>query len=339
MKQLLLLAAVLGIYCIAPAQNVGINETTPSAKFEIKGTGSSSATSAFIVKNSASSLIMRVRDDGNIGIGVGTPQYRMDINGRIRIQTGSLGNITTTSGIWLDDFRDGTTRIFTGMQDSIRWGLYGENSGLGWDFNFNSRTGNVGMGMIGGSGKLTINQVSGNNIDFYGNGDYSGSVRSTDTSLALYSSYGGFLCFPSPCTPPPPKDLFLNPQSTGFLSPIAGRVGIRTYNLATGYALSVGGKIISEEVRVQLSSAWPDYVFNRNYKLMSLPQLEQYIEDNQHLPNIPSAVEMQGGQDLGEIQRRMMEKIEELHLYMIELDKENKELRKEIESLKKKKRK
>jgi hypothetical protein len=92
-------------------------------------------------------------------------------------------------------------------------------------------------------------------------------------------------------------------------------------------------------VRVQLRSAWPDYVFRRNYNLMSLPQLEQYIGKNQHLPNIPSAVEMQGGQDLGEMQRKMMEKIEELHLYMIQLDKENKELKKEIETLKQKNKK
>ena len=90
-----------------------------------------------------------------------------------------------------------------------------------------------------------------------------------------------------------------------------------------GYKLRVFGKIISEEVRVQLTSAWPDYVFEEGYKKLTLPELETYLKENKHLPNVPSAADIdKDGQQLGEIQRKMLEKIEELSLYVIELKKE-----------------
>ena len=92
--------------------------------------------------------------------------------------------------------------------------------------------------------------------------------------------------------------------------------------LGVGYKLRVYGKIISEEVRVQLKTAWPDYVFGKNYKLRSLPEIEKYIAENNHLPNIPAAAEVEkSGIALGEMQSKMMEKIEELTLYIIELNK------------------
>jgi hypothetical protein len=93
--------------------------------------------------------------------------------------------------------------------------------------------------------------------------------------------------------------------------------------LAAGYKLKVFGKIISEEVRVQLKTAWPDYVFEKNYKKLSLSELEKFVNENKHLPNIPSAAEVEKeGQHIGEIQRKVLEKIEELSLYIIELKKE-----------------
>lgn len=100
--------------------------------------------------------------------------------------------------------------------------------------------------------------------------------------------------------------------------------------LGSGYKLKVFGKIISEEVRVQLKTAWPDYVFEKNYQLRSLDDVGKFIETNKHLPGIPSAAEIEkDGQMLGELQRKLLEKVEELTLYVIEL-------KKEIELLKKK---
>ncbi|MFU8844490.1 MAG: hypothetical protein ACNA7V_11860 [Bacteroidales bacterium] len=116
---------------------------------------------------------------------------------------------------------------------------------------------------------------------------------------------------------------------------ISSNLRIGTTTQATGYALSVNGKIIATEVRVEAFSNWPDYVFAEDYKLMSLEELEQSINENQHLPGIPSAQEVsETGFDLGDMQRRLLEKVEELTLYTIQQEKMIKELQQEIKSMK-----
>ncbi len=94
-------------------------------------------------------------------------------------------------------------------------------------------------------------------------------------------------------------------------------------------------KIYAEEISVQLNAigiSWPDYVFKDDYKLSSLAEVEEYIEENKHLPNVPSEEEvLKDGINLGEMDAILLRKIEELTLYMIDLKKENKELRQLIE--------
>ncbi len=102
-------------------------------------------------------------------------------------------------------------------------------------------------------------------------------------------------------------------------------------SIPLGYMLAVDGKIISEEVKVQLSGNWPDYVFDNKYKLLSLNELKNFIVVNKHLPNIPSAAEVEkNGIELGDMQKRMMEKIEELTLYILDLQKQVEELKKTV---------
>lgn len=117
-----------------------------------------------------------------------------------------------------------------------------------------------------------------------------------------------------------------------------GRVGIGVQlatNLATGYMLSVDGKIISEELRIQNSNNWPDYVFADHYELMPLDKLKESIAKHKHLPNIPSAeVVAANGILVGDMQKRMMEKIEELTLYILDMNEVNKQQQAEIEQLK-----
>ena len=79
---------------------------------------------------------------------------------------------------------------------------------------------------------------------------------------------------------------------------------------------------------MQLTAAWPDYVFEEGYKKLSIPELETYLKEHKHLPNVPSAKEVQeNGQHLGEIQLKMMEKLEEMSLYIIDLQKQITELK------------
>jgi len=116
---------------------------------------------------------------------------------------------------------------------------------------------------------------------------------------------------------------------------IANDVRIGTQQQATGYSVSVNGKIACTEVLVQAPASWPDYVFAKDYKLMSLPELEQSIRSNKHLPGIPSCKEVEkGGIQLGDMQKKLLEKVEELTLHMIDQNKQIVDLQKEINVLK-----
>jgi len=101
-----------------------------------------------------------------------------------------------------------------------------------------------------------------------------------------------------------------------------GRVGIGTTYIPSNYKLAVAGKIIAEEVMVKLQSAgWPDYVFNQDYKLRPLHEVKEFVKTNKHLPDIPSAAQVvENGLSMGEMQSKLLQKIEELTLYIIELE-------------------
>ena len=115
-----------------------------------------------------------------------------------------------------------------------------------------------------------------------------------------------------------------------------GNFSIGTTTDAPGYIFRVGGKMIAEEIRVKNRAAWPDYVFDPAYRLQTLEQVEQFIQQNKHLPNVPPAAEVQQqGIAIGEMQQKLMEKVEELTLYLIHANKQIKLLQQEVQSLKK----
>jgi len=104
---------------------------------------------------------------------------------------------------------------------------------------------------------------------------------------------------------------------------IANDLRIGTTQQAAGYSLSVNGKIACTEVLVQALAGWPDYVFAKDYKLMSLTDLEKSIQTNKHLPGIPSAIEVENqGIQLGDMQKKLLEKVEELTLHLIDQNKQ-----------------
>ena len=113
-----------------------------------------------------------------------------------------------------------------------------------------------------------------------------------------------------------------------------GNVGIGTTD-TQGYKLAVAGKMVTEEVVVALQADWADFVFNKDYKLRKLEEVESFIDENNHLPDIPSEKEvLENGIPLGEMDAKLLQKIEELTLYMIEMNKEVKVLKNENEILK-----
>jgi hypothetical protein len=99
------------------------------------------------------------------------------------------------------------------------------------------------------------------------------------------------------------------------------------------YTLGVSGKIVAKEIYVTLTN-WADYVFDDTYKLKSLNELETYIKNNKHLPNVPTTCEIiENGNNTGETDRILLEKIEELTLYIIEQNKKIEALEKKMENV------
>lgn len=114
-----------------------------------------------------------------------------------------------------------------------------------------------------------------------------------------------------------------------------GRVGIGT--LSPQYKLSVKGRIACNEVLVEDVTNWPDFVFAKDYALMSLPDLKAFVREHKHLPNMPSEREVkQEGVSLNEMNKKLLQKVEELTLYVLQLKEENKEQNQQIETLLKK---
>ncbi|HEY7389599.1 MAG TPA: hypothetical protein VH640_13880, partial [Bryobacteraceae bacterium] len=100
----------------------------------------------------------------------------------------------------------------------------------------------------------------------------------------------------------------------------------------TNCKLSVAGAIQAEEVVV--NSGWSDYVFDPGYTLTPLDQVAGYIQEHHHLPDIPSAAEVKDrGIKVGEIQAKLLAKIEELTLHMIQSEQRNRELEDRISKL------
>ncbi|UTW63137.1 hypothetical protein KFE98_02985 [bacterium SCSIO 12741] len=128
---------------------------------------------------------------------------------------------------------------------------------------------------------------------------------------------------------------FWSPEHTNSRVYFANtKVGIGTTKMGSGpYKLFVAGGIRTEEVKVDLASTWPDYVFEEEYELKDLSEVKEFIEENHHLPNVPSAAEMEDGIELGEMVRLQMEKIEELTMYLIELEEKNAALEEKVEGL------
>jgi len=108
-----------------------------------------------------------------------------------------------------------------------------------------------------------------------------------------------------------------------------GNIGIGTTN--PKYLLSVKGKIGAGEIVVEDVTAWADFVFNSDYRLMPLAEVESFIQENNHLPDVPSETEVkEKGINVAEMNAKLLQKIEELTLYVIEQNKRIEELEKQV---------
>lgn len=113
--------------------------------------------------------------------------------------------------------------------------------------------------------------------------------------------------------------------------PSSGQTSIGGPDRATGYELSVPGQIMCDDLTIDDVNDWPDYVFEKDYRLMSLTDLRKFIEVNKHLPNVPSAAIInKTGLQMKEMTTALMEKVEELTLYIFQLQNQVDELKNQL---------
>ena len=282
---------------------------------------------------------MTIKANGNIGIGTSAPGALLHIN-----------NGNDSYGAILANANESSFSLYTktlGTQpvniESFRIGLkYGldENNGyisfyrgdgtgggfLGLGTNGSERVriskdGNVGIGTANPLANLQVMGGIGINTGVAGNLSSGGSLAIGDGDTGLKQQGDGIL------------SIFTNNTERIRISNGQGNVGIGT--TAPDEKLTVKGRIHAEEVKVDLSVPGPDYVFKKGYDLKSLEEVQEHIRAKGHLPNIPSAQEMEkNGVELGLMNMKLLEKIEELTLYTIEQQKRIQHLEKENETLK-----
>lgn len=203
-----------------------------------------------------------------------------------------------------------------------------------WTFNFGMSNTYAGMSVYDMNGNNRMSFSGNTNTTYYSIDDQGGNnifKVSRDPSLGSYihmpyanskiviGGYGSYLSN---------EPLKLIVKDGNAL--IEGNVGIGTSSFMDGlttYKLSVDGKIRAEGVKVYTD--WADFVFEHDYNLPTLEEVEEYITENGHLKDIPSAEEVEkNGIELGEMNKLLLQKVEELTLYVIDLKKEINQIKK-----------
>ncbi len=211
--------------------------------------------------------------------------------------------------------------------------------------------GNVGIGTTNPTGKLEIsggnlivnrplNKVDNNGISEFSAFEINNSFASGQTGYVkvFYPSYNNLLFgadYDGHIGGVQPNIQF-GQKDTPVLTVVnngnyTGNVGIGTQNPA--YKLDVLGTIRAKEVLVNLDGG-ADFVFEKGYKLLPIEHVANYVQENKHLPDIPSANEMvKNGVSMGDMQVKLLQKVEELTLYAIQQNKEIEILKKRINEL------
>jgi hypothetical protein len=285
---------------------------------------------------------MRITAAGKVGIGMNAPGAQLHINS-INTTTNTRGNvfISTSDAAAIDlggqlsfgGSYTGTTQTYwagiAGRKENVTDSDYAgylqfstrKNAGNSLERMRVTSDGNLGIGTPSPGLKTHINGITGfpattgtaqmgvlrlqglssNAVLDFGVNGVSGAYLQSTNQTALNANY----------------PLLLNPNGGG--------VSIGTTDMPAGHRLAVNGSVIATSVTVKVKNDWPDYVFKKAYKLPTLTEVKDYIDQNHHLPDMPSEKEViTNGLNLGEMNKILTKKVEELTLYLIEQDTEKK---------------
>lgn len=286
---------------------------------------------------------MRITEDGNIGIGTTSPGAKLEIVGAVRLNPGATGYYAEHDYL-------GTTYNFgiSEVSDNVRFNIAGGGTwtaGGGFNFQLAGSTklrihkdGNIGIGTTSPGARLDVRASgnSGNQFRVTDTDGASAAVRTYSTNdgdgliLNQYYAVGGSPYLRNADFVASMSDISAT-QMRFFTKPLSGTPALRLLidkdgNVGIGTTtpsekLFINGNIKAQKVIVT-QIGWSDYVFNKDYKLRSLQNLEAFINQYKHLPEVPTAKEVEAkGISVGDNQALLLRKIEELTLYVIELNK------------------
>ena len=297
------------------------------------------------------SVLAGDRIDFNAGSALSFYRFNksLELKGDIKAYTGGLGLYTGTGS---------TPRIYMGTTKAVGINTATPNANATLDVNGHLYLSNSAPSINVENGGLDINVLEGNidikseeGVDIQIDADGNSNNNQTSFRVGLADPITGATLFK---VRENKTASFFNTDTynnTALYLPTSYEIGLHvvsTYATALGYGVKStvskddtkafaatssvtgedvfrvygNGKVECKEIKVTLTG-WADYVFANDYKLMSLSNLEKYIATNKHLPGIQSAKEIEAeGLSVGEMQKQQMEKIEELTLYIIELQKQ-----------------
>ena len=304
--------------------NVGVGTATPVTTLDVNGT--ISATSYLRLTNqdtyvsnsntSGSSTLrfgvggvtstkMIILNNGSVGIGTLSPVTTLDVNGTISAT--SYIRLTNTDGYISNSNASGNLRFSTGGITSTKMSIL--------------NNGSVGIGTTNPDAKLTVAGTQSWTLPDQTLKINDWALVDAATNQWTMHAYNASGNIPMSFS-----------ASQFFFH--EGSVGIGTNIIAGNAKLAVNGKIRATEVEVMTDITIADYVFEKDYKLRPLEELENYVTLNKHLPEVPSAKEVkENGLNMAEMDNTLLKKVEELTLYLIEQNKKIEAQQKEIELL------
>jgi len=304
-----------------------------------------------------------INSTGNVGIGNSAPAYKLDVNGSVRVHGGEfvMSNGTDPPVSFMKNYGDynwgynilfnpGAELVIGAGESAYQLTNDGDASGGSENLHLSAdgsiflwsgaqggyqkravtinSTGNVGIGMMSPATQLDVSGIARSKFSIISAGNATEGGQLTLADGGQYNLTGesanawNIDVFNS--------RLRFHRSSSGEKLTIteSGNVGIGTANPQS--ELAVYGTITAKEIKVT-EADWSDFVFDDAYELPSLNSVESYVKEHNHLPDIPSAKDVeQQGIAVSEMLARQMQKIEELTLYLIKLNKENDRLKQRV---------
>ena len=292
--------------------------------------------------------LMSLKGNGNLGVGDPDPAHRLSLarnnpnmlllKNTKELNPGEANNITFESG----DYRTAIISTVGDNASSARLRFSTGTSFIGGNNFLLERltitsSGNVGINLINPTDKFEVNgnmSILGTNTLEFGKGI---AGKEPNAGKIGYNAFApNALAIVGAGNSATTRKVYIFAEAgTTFNGDaivntnaiVNGNIGVGTSIIPAGYRMAVDGKIIAEELRIQNSVAWPDFVFEEDYPLMPLSDIEKYITRDKHLPDVPSAAEVsQNGIAVGEMESILLRKLEELTLHIIAQDKRIQEL-------------